>query len=226
MFDPAAGDTADPLTASLAVWFDGFVLNVDRTPRNPNLLRWHRELYFIDHGAALYFHHNWPTWERLIESPFPAIRDHLLLPWAIAVEEAAATAKSRLNSAVFAEILGQVPDAWLTPEPAIPEEATVVPTADQARAILGAAPSVRLEEFPSPGKAAGEDVVSSAPEEPKPTKAPDLMAALEESLASIKGEEKETKVKASGNGAKAATSTPDRRRRAMSARRWPRTRWR
>ena len=69
----------------MAVWFDSFVPNVDRTPRNPNLLRWHRELYFIDHGAALYFHHNWPTSERMIESPFGAIRDHLLLPWASAL---------------------------------------------------------------------------------------------------------------------------------------------
>src|SRR5690242_15052419 len=56
MFDPAAGDTASSETASRAVWFDSFITNVDRTPRNPNLLLWHKTLYFIDHGAALYFH--------------------------------------------------------------------------------------------------------------------------------------------------------------------------
>src|SRR5215831_7050543 len=59
MFDPAAGGSADASTASLAVWFDAFVANVDRTARNPNLLYWHKTLYFIDHGAALYFQHNW-----------------------------------------------------------------------------------------------------------------------------------------------------------------------
>src|SRR5262245_38926287 len=58
MFDVAARDSADPRLASLAVWFDAFVTNVDRTARNPNLLYWHKSLYFIDHGAALYFHHD------------------------------------------------------------------------------------------------------------------------------------------------------------------------
>src|SRR5262249_46988833 len=55
MFDPAAGDAANPDFASGAVWFDGFVTNVDRTARNPNLLCWHKSLYLIDHGSALYF---------------------------------------------------------------------------------------------------------------------------------------------------------------------------
>ena len=68
--------------ASAAVWFDAFVTNVDRTARNPNLLWWHKTLYFIDHGAALYFHHNWPDLDRMAASRFPAIRDHVLLPWA------------------------------------------------------------------------------------------------------------------------------------------------
>src|SRR3954451_12873554 len=77
MFDPAAGDTADTSLASLAVWFDAFVTNVDRTARNPNLLYWHKTLYFIDHGAALYFHHNWKNMEQMVESPFPAIRQHV-----------------------------------------------------------------------------------------------------------------------------------------------------
>jgi len=59
MFDPAAGDTADAEFASRLVWFDAFVMN--RTARNPNLLCWHKKLYPIDHGAALYFHHNWQS---------------------------------------------------------------------------------------------------------------------------------------------------------------------
>jgi hypothetical protein len=61
MFDTAAKDTASSEIASLGVWFDAFVQNVDRTPRNANLLNWHRQLYFIDHGAALFFHHDWPA---------------------------------------------------------------------------------------------------------------------------------------------------------------------
>src|SRR5580700_10739201 len=61
MFDGAAGDVASAEIASMAVWLDAFVQNVDRTARNPNLLMWHRQIYFIDHGAALFFHHNWET---------------------------------------------------------------------------------------------------------------------------------------------------------------------
>jgi hypothetical protein len=115
-FDPASGDSATPEAASLAVWFDAFVSNVDRTPRNANLLRWHKELYFIDHGAALYWHHNWPDAERKAQSPFAEIKHHVLLPWASALESADATAQQRLNSAVFAEILALVPDEWLISE--------------------------------------------------------------------------------------------------------------
>ena len=116
MFDPAAGDTADPQLASLAVWFDAFVANVDRTPRNPNLLKWHGELYFIDHGAALYFHHNWQSIDTAVRSPFSAIRSHVLLPWASALDAADAEAHARLNADVFGRILDAVPEAWMAPE--------------------------------------------------------------------------------------------------------------
>jgi hypothetical protein len=113
MFDGAAGDTATPEVASMAVWFDAYVQNVDRTPRNPNLLVWHRSLYFIDHGAALYFHHNWETAETKAESRFAEARDHVLLPWASAIREAAVEAHRRLSPETLAEILALVPDAWL-----------------------------------------------------------------------------------------------------------------
>lgn len=116
MFDPAAGDIADAETASLAVWFDAFVANVDRTPRNANLLCWHRELYFIDHGAALYFHHDWRTMADKAENPFAQVKQHILLPWASAMEEADAAARKQLNPKIFAEILEQVPEEWLLPE--------------------------------------------------------------------------------------------------------------
>jgi hypothetical protein len=116
MFDPAAGDTADAETASLAVWFDAFVANVDRTARNANLLCWHRELYFIDHGAALYFHHDWKSMAGKAESAFPAIKQHILLPWVSKLEKADSLARKQLSHTAFAQILEDVPGAWLLPE--------------------------------------------------------------------------------------------------------------
>lgn len=116
MFDPAAGDVADARLASEAVWFDAFITNVDRTARNPNLLFWHKMLFFIDHGAALYFHHSWQNVDQMAESAFPLIRHHVLLPWANELEDAARALQERLNRAVFEEILKNVPDAWLLPE--------------------------------------------------------------------------------------------------------------
>ncbi|HYZ87548.1 MAG TPA: HipA family kinase, partial [Bryobacteraceae bacterium] len=117
MFDPAAGDKAPARIASEAVWFDAFVTNVDRTPRNPNLLIWHKELYFIDHGAALYFHHSWGDVEAAARSRFPAIRSHVLLPWATELEAAHERLTARLSIALFRDILEQVPDEWLIAEP-------------------------------------------------------------------------------------------------------------
>jgi hypothetical protein len=112
MFDPAARDTAPVEIASAAVWFDAFVTNVDRTARNPNLLYWHKNLHFIDHGAALYFHHNWPSADP--RSRFAPIREHVLLPWASAIAEADARLRPMLGRDVFADVLQLVPDAWLT----------------------------------------------------------------------------------------------------------------
>src|SRR5947209_3738361 len=82
MFDRAARDPVDPVLAARTVWFDAFVTNVDRTAKNPNLLCWHRKLYLIDHGAALYFHHDWTDLEKRAVTNFPLIREHVLLPWA------------------------------------------------------------------------------------------------------------------------------------------------
>jgi hypothetical protein len=117
MFDPAAGDTAGSELASTAVWFDAFVTNVDRTARNPNLLCWHKSLYFIDHGAALYFHHDWKDPAAIAQSRFPAIREHVLLPRADSIEAVDAALRARLDKALFIRVLEDVPDAWLLPEP-------------------------------------------------------------------------------------------------------------
>ena len=113
MFDPAARDHASAELASAAVWFDAFVTNIDRTARNPNLLYWHKSLYFIDHGAALYFHHDWKDTAQHAHSRFPAIRDHVLLPWATQIEQAHRELSPRLNAGILAGILDLVPDGWL-----------------------------------------------------------------------------------------------------------------
>ncbi len=113
-FDLAAGDTAHVAMASLTVWLDAFTLNVDRTPRNPNLLRWRGGTWLIDHGASLYFHHNWATAEAKVPAPFEGIRDHVLLRWAGDIESASKTAHARLEDGSIAEILRGIPDAWLT----------------------------------------------------------------------------------------------------------------
>ena len=113
MFDPAAGDKVGEDLASMAVWFDAFVTNVDRTVRNPNLLYWHKTLHFIDHGAALYFHHNWRNIEQMARSPFPAIRDHVLLPWATRITDVDGELRKRVTETVLTEILEQTPENWL-----------------------------------------------------------------------------------------------------------------
>jgi hypothetical protein len=116
----AAADRVEADLASSVVWFDSFVTNVDRTPRNPNLLWWHKALYLIDHGAALYFHHNWPSLETMARSRFPAIRDHVLLPWASRLEEADRRLRPRLAEAVFACVVELIPADWLLPVPGSP----------------------------------------------------------------------------------------------------------
>lgn len=116
MFDPAVKNAPDREVASSVVWFDAFITNVDRTPRNPNLLWWHRSLYCIDHGASLYFHHNWPSRERVATRAFSAIKEHVLLPWASRIAEVDGPMRARLGPAVFEAVLADVPDAWLLPE--------------------------------------------------------------------------------------------------------------
>jgi hypothetical protein len=112
-FDPVAVQPSSEL-ASRIVWFDAYVSNVDRTPRNTNLLMWHRQLHLIDHGAALYFHHGWNGGSDNAGSPFKMIKDHVLLPWADALAEADIALSARLNRSVLEDIVAQVPDAWLS----------------------------------------------------------------------------------------------------------------
>ena len=124
-FDPlgAAGADLDPLLASSVVWFDAYVMNVDRTPRNPNLLLWHRRLWLIDHGAALYVHHAWTDPAARSRDRFARIKDHVLLPYASALAEADAALSARLTPETLREIVGLIPDDWLGAEAAFADAA-------------------------------------------------------------------------------------------------------
>ena len=113
MFDPVVEKPAASLASDI-VWFDAFVTNVDRTPRNANMLMWHRRLTLIDHGAALYFHHSWDNYlERSLDA-FHRVRDHILLPCASALRESDAKLTRALSPELLNEIVSMVPDAWLS----------------------------------------------------------------------------------------------------------------
>lgn len=124
-FDPLV-DQPDSALASTIVWLDAFISNVDRTARNANMLMWHRKLWLIDHGAALFFHHALlhPEYVTRSASPFPQIKDHVLLPLAGALPETDARLSSWLNREIFDEIISAIPDGWLSQDemPANPEE--------------------------------------------------------------------------------------------------------
>src|SRR5688500_18654824 len=85
-FDPVA-DQVDAELASAIVWFDAYVTNVDRTPRNAKMLMWHRQPGLIDHGAALYFHHSWEGYIERGREPFSRTKDHILLPYAASLQD-------------------------------------------------------------------------------------------------------------------------------------------
>ena len=116
-FAPAAPPELTPELAAKIVWFDAYTLNVDRTPRNPNLLSWHGKLWLIDHGASLYFHHNWPDAERVARSPFQMSREHILLPAAESITEAGAELRSYVTPDLLESILAEIPDIWLAKDP-------------------------------------------------------------------------------------------------------------
>src|ERR1700712_4762490 len=108
--------TVDAKLASQIVWLDCLLTNVDRTPRNTNMLMWHKELWLIDHGAALYFHHSWHNWEESAKRPFVQVKDHVLLPQASELEEVDTEFKTILTPERIGAIVNLVPDDWLTDE--------------------------------------------------------------------------------------------------------------
>lgn len=114
-FDPVVNKT-DPALASKIVWLDCLLTNVDRTARNTNMLIWNKELWLIDHGAALYFHHSWSNWDAQAIKPFVQVKDHVLLPFASELAQADVDLKKILTPSVIRKIVGLVPDEWLKPE--------------------------------------------------------------------------------------------------------------
>ncbi len=111
-YDIAVGQP-DALLASKIVWLDALIFNVDRTVRNPNMLFWKNELWLIDHGAALFFHHNWEGREAYIHKPFAQIKDHVLLPYATRLAEADAFFKEKLTPETIEKLTAAIPDEWL-----------------------------------------------------------------------------------------------------------------
>ncbi len=111
-YDPMASKV-DSLTASKVVLLDGIIANIDRTAKNANLLVWNRELWLIDHGAALYFHHNWTKWETHLHRTFPLIKDHVLLNRAQDMDLAIKEIHELIQSEVILEITNHLPEDWL-----------------------------------------------------------------------------------------------------------------
>jgi hypothetical protein len=126
----AASAFISPELAARIVWFDAFVSNPDRTPRNPNLMVWEREPYLIDHGAALYAQHDWPSVdEARTRSPFPFIKDHVLLRQSASIEAADEEMAAAMSESAIRRAVGAVPDD-LFEAPAIRAD---FPTAEEAR---------------------------------------------------------------------------------------------
>ncbi len=121
-FDPVVTEV-DPKLASQIVWMDCLLTNVDRTPRNTNMLTWNKQLWLIDHGAALYFHHAWDNWKEQALRPFMQVKDHVLLSRASALEAVDADFKAILRPELIRSIVSLIPDDWIKSEwPEHPDE--------------------------------------------------------------------------------------------------------
>ncbi|MFF9486701.1 HipA family kinase [Streptomyces sp. NPDC014676] len=114
-FDPLAFEVS-PEEAGRIVWFDALVNNVDRSWRNPNMLRRRGELWLIDHGATMIWHHNWPGAAASAARPYDA-SEHALKPFAPDIASAAARLAPRVTEELLAEVTAEIPDLWLTGEP-------------------------------------------------------------------------------------------------------------
>ncbi|MBN9297721.1 MAG: aminotransferase class I and II [Filimonas sp.] len=111
-YDPAV-KKIDSVLASKIVWLDCLLTNVDRTARNTNMLIWHDELWLIDHGASLYFHHSWTNWAEQAKRPFVQVKDHVLLSQAGELENVQAEFSKKLTPEIITDIVDLVPEEWL-----------------------------------------------------------------------------------------------------------------
>ncbi|WP_049579266.1 HipA family kinase [Streptomyces sp. SBT349] len=157
-FDPLAYRVSAE-EAGRVVWFDALVNNVDRSWRNPNLLVWHGDLWLIDHGAALIWHHNWPTATASAARPYNA-SDHALAPFGPDVAGAAAALAPLVTGDLLAEVLAEVPDAWLADEPGFGGP-------DAVRAAYAEALATRARAVAVPGA-----VTVGTPTAGRPSRAP------------------------------------------------------
>ncbi len=114
-YDPTVSEI-DSNLASKIVWLDCLLTNMDRTARNTNMLFWHKELWLIDHGASLYFHHSWQNWEEQALRPFALVKDHVLLSMASELAKVDVELRTILTPKVIASVLALIPDEWLNEE--------------------------------------------------------------------------------------------------------------
>ena len=121
-YDPLIS-VANSLEASKVVLLDSMIINIDRTAKNTNLLNWKKELWLIDHGASLYFHHNWDTWQDYLERGFSRIKEHVLLERATELQTAKEEIQANITEEVIADIITNIPEDWLLQENGLsPEE--------------------------------------------------------------------------------------------------------
>lgn len=139
-YDPAV-TTIDPTLASQIVWLDCLLTNVDRTVRNTNMLWWHKELWLIDHGASLYFHHSWDNWEEQATRPFVQVKDHVLLPRASQLDKVNEEFRAILTPERISAITALVPDEWLL-------ENTIDETAEARREVYNRFLEMRVQSSP------------------------------------------------------------------------------
>src|SRR5215212_6779975 len=119
-FDPLVAWTIDGKSrlASSIVWFDALVTNVDRTPKNTHLLVWHRDLWMIDHGATLIFHHDWSAdFLQRGRKPFKHVKDHVLLRWATQIRDVDTELAAMLTPEAVEQVVEMIPKEWLGDEP-------------------------------------------------------------------------------------------------------------
>lgn len=135
-YEPVAAPI-DPLLASKIVWLDCFLANIDRTARNANLLWWEGELWLIDHGAALYFHHGGARWEEAASKPMPMVEAHVLLPQASELSAAHAVCAAALAAVSWPSVVAEIPASWLG-------DVSAFPTIDAHRAAYAAFLTARL----------------------------------------------------------------------------------